>query len=52
MATGCTGDVWECKEVWQEWCKVLCAMFVEVEGDSRGVSGAASHREKNAENDL
>ena len=26
VATGCTGDVWECEEVWQEWHKVLCAV--------------------------
>ena len=27
MATGCTGDAWECKEVWQEWHKVFCAKY-------------------------
>ena len=30
MATGCTGDVWECKKVWRERHKVLCAKCVEV----------------------
>ena len=25
MATGYTGNVQECKEVWREWHKVLCA---------------------------
>ena len=24
VATGCMGNVWECKEVWQEWHNVLC----------------------------
>ena len=26
MATGYTGDVQECKEVWQEWHRALCAV--------------------------
>ena len=26
VATGYTGDVQECEEVWQEWHRVLCAV--------------------------
>ena len=28
VATGYTGDVQECEEVWQEWHRALCAMCV------------------------
>ena len=31
VATGCTGDVQECEEVWREWHRVLCAKYVELE---------------------
>ena len=24
VATVCTGDVWECEEVWQEWQSFVC----------------------------
>ena len=37
VATGCMLDVWEFKEVWQEWHRVLCA---EVEGERQLMSFA------------
>ena len=66
MATGYTGDVQECEEVWQEWHRVLCAHLIsfvlliltfnlllcDLGEESRGISEAVSHREENAENDL
>ena len=33
MATGCTGDVQECEEVWRECLRIMCAKCIEVEGD-------------------
>ena len=38
VATGCTGDVQECEEVWREWHRVLCEKCVEVEGDRQLMS--------------
>ena len=32
VATGYTGDVQECEEVWQEWHKVLCAKCARAGG--------------------
>ena len=40
MATGCTGDVQECEEVWREWHRVVCAKCVEVDGDRQLMSFA------------
>ena len=33
MDTGCTGDVWDYKEVRREWHRVLCAKCVEEAAD-------------------
>ena len=35
VATGYTGDVQECEEVWQECHKVLCAKCVELEEEKQ-----------------
>ena len=41
MATGYTGDVEECEEVWREWHRVLCAKCVELEEERQLMSFAS-----------
>ena len=38
MATGYTGDVQECEEVWQEWHRAMCAKCVELEEEKQVMS--------------
>ena len=38
MATGYTGNVQECEEVWQEWHRALCAKCVELEEEKQLMS--------------
>ena len=38
VATGCTGDIRECEEVWREWNRILYAKCVEEEGDRQLMS--------------
>ena len=41
VATGYTGDVQECEEVWQEWHIVLCEKCVELEEERQLMSFAS-----------
>ena len=34
-ATGYTGDIQECEEVWREWHRALCAKCVELEDEKQ-----------------
>ena len=38
MATGCTSNVQECEDVWQEGHRVLCAKCAKVEGQRQLMS--------------